>query len=57
MKKTWQAPQLIVLVRSKSAEAVLVSCKAGTANNMWPDVDDSSCQWQACSYCSAQETS
>jgi len=27
MKKTWQAPQLIVLVRSKPEEAVLGNCK------------------------------
>jgi hypothetical protein len=27
MKKTWQAPQLIILVRSKPEETVLSGCK------------------------------
>jgi len=27
MKKTWQAPQLIILTRSRPEEAVLTSCK------------------------------
>jgi len=28
-KKEWSEPELIVLVRSKPEEAVLISCKAG----------------------------
>lgn len=28
MKKTWQAPQLIVLVRSEPEEMVLANCKS-----------------------------
>jgi hypothetical protein len=32
MKKTWQKPQLIVLVRSKPEEAVLQFCKNAGAN-------------------------
>jgi hypothetical protein len=31
MKKTWNKPQLVVLVRSKTEEAVLVTCKSGQA--------------------------
>ena len=27
MKKTWQAPQLVILTRSKPEEAVLTGCK------------------------------
>ena len=37
-KKTWTRPQLIVLVRSRPEEAVLLACKAleisGDPNNM-----------------------
>ena len=29
MKKQWQKPELIVLVRSKPEEAVLTACKGG----------------------------
>jgi len=30
-KKTWQKPELIVLVRSNPEEAVLITCKNATA--------------------------
>lgn len=29
-KKSWETPQLIVLVRSKPEEAVLLTCKGGS---------------------------
>ena len=29
MEKTWNKPQLVVLVRSKIEEAVLITCKSG----------------------------
>jgi hypothetical protein len=29
-KKTWKTPELIVIVRSKPEESVLVTCKGGT---------------------------
>ena len=31
MKKVWDKPKLVVLVRAKPEEAVLVSCKTETA--------------------------
>jgi len=30
MKTNWNTPQLVLLVRAKPEEAVLVSCKSGT---------------------------
>jgi hypothetical protein len=35
-KKTWQKPELIVLVRSKPEEAVLLACKV-PGNKTGPD--------------------
>jgi hypothetical protein len=34
LKKSWVAPELIVLVRSKPEEAVLVNCKNATVNSL-----------------------
>jgi hypothetical protein len=57
MKKTWQAPQLIVLVRSRSEEAVLGVCKAGILTPSSPSLDDNNCEWQGCSWCAVQQPS
>lgn len=57
MKKTWQAPQLLIVVRSRPEEAVLMVCKMGTAEPSFPAMDDTNCEWQGCSYCSAQQAS
>jgi hypothetical protein len=40
-KKQWTKPELIVLVRSKPEEAVLTTCKGGTAG---PAADDFACR-------------
>ena len=40
MKKTWQAPQLVILVRSTLEEKVLVACKwlfGSTPEYIWTD--------------------
>ena len=41
LKKSWEAPELIVLVRSKSEEGVLFSCKDGTKAG--PQTDFATC--------------
>ena len=52
MKKTWQAPQLIVLTRSKPEEAVLSGCKTDEGATGSPVVHDFMCdQVAACSDC------
>lgn len=50
MKKTWQTPKLITLVRSAPEEAVLTSCKAESPPWVSPsywysycDIGDGSC--------------
>jgi hypothetical protein len=35
MKKAWGKPQLLVFIRSKKEEAVLVACKASTLSTGW----------------------
>ena len=32
--KTWQKPQLVVLVRGKPEEAILTTCKTGMGTNV-----------------------
>jgi hypothetical protein len=43
-KKPWQKPELIVLVRSKPEEAVLVVCKAPTSKFMGPNDPSNRCK-------------
>jgi hypothetical protein len=54
--KTWQKPQLIVLVRSKPEEALLGTCKAATfgasPQNEWPGCAVADSQW-SCMACDA----
>ena len=49
-KKEWVTPELIVLVRSKPEEAVLVGCKFA-GNPAGSGAYDSACRW--CSPCDA----
>lgn len=53
MKKTWQAPQLIILTRSRPEEAILTGCKVygggGTASS--PVNFEVACEADPCSYC------
>ena len=41
MKKQWQKPELIVVVRISSGEAVLQSCKTSVSNG--PNATDVAC--------------
>ena len=50
MKKPWCQPELIVLVRSKSEEAVLTSCKGATSGGA--ENTDGNCM-TSCSSCDA----
>jgi hypothetical protein len=43
MKKTWQAPQLIILVRSKPEEGILLFCKSTAVSGGSPTVHDFAC--------------
>ena len=53
-EKTWEKPELIVLVRSKPEEAVLLACKGSDLPITW------SAHWGGCAYysgaCSACNT-
>jgi hypothetical protein len=61
--KSWQKPELVVLVRSKPEEAVLHGCKLLARVIAAPDALDGWCQWspnqQLCNRkpCSAIEAS
>jgi hypothetical protein len=68
MKKTWETPKLIVLVRNNPQEAVLSVCKgyvdALIAGDGGPNSYESSCMmitgstaFQLCEECSAAATS
>ena len=37
MKKTWETPELIIIVRSKPEEAVLANCKYQGAGQQGPN--------------------
>ncbi|MFZ1042379.1 MAG: hypothetical protein WCA79_17195 [Anaerolineales bacterium] len=41
--KQWQKPELIVLVRNQPEEAVLASCKIGTASGAGPGTVNNNC--------------
>ena len=43
MKKTWQAPQLIILVRSKPEEAILTGCKTESGQTGSPTYTEYMC--------------
>jgi hypothetical protein len=43
-KKAWQKPELIVLVRSKPEEAVLVVCKTPNSKFMGPNDPTNKCK-------------
>jgi len=34
-KKKWRKPELVVLMRSRSEEAVLEACKGGVISGIW----------------------
>jgi len=46
IKKKWTSPKLIVLVRSKPEEAVLVGCK--TIGNVGPENENGGCNMDRC---------
>jgi hypothetical protein len=43
-KKAWKKPQLVVLVRSKTEEAVLAHCKSGPIFN-GPNMGNGGCSY------------
>jgi hypothetical protein len=48
MKKTWESPKLIVLVRSRPQEGILQTCKSDAAGGS-PQVDLTACvTWYYC---------
>lgn len=55
MKKLWQTPELIVLVRSKPEEAVLTVCKGPAFTG--PDSDYIECIRSAATTCDSECTS
>jgi hypothetical protein len=58
-KKPWHAPSLIVLVRGKSEEAVMDSCKGNeTFGGPGPDANNPACyQEGTCVHCLLLQTS
>ncbi len=50
MKKVWQKPELVVLVRGKPEEAVLTACKGGTFSGS-PQVGNGQCTRTNCTSC------
>jgi hypothetical protein len=58
MKKTWQKPKLVILVRTNPEEAVLSLCKmpgnfGGLAASISPAAEDAGCYWEVeCNDCS-----
>jgi len=49
-KKTWNKPELIVLVRNKPEEAVLENCKTTSSGGPWAELDHCEEQgWGGCS--------
>jgi hypothetical protein len=53
----WQKPELVVLVRNKSEEAVLAACKGGTGSST-PGYTQGTCQPNtACNICSSTSSS
>lgn len=55
MKKTWETPQLIILVRSKPEETLLQVCKDGTPNG--PTATNGICSTDCMDYCNAYSAS
>lgn len=51
MKKTWDKPELIVLLRSKPEEAVLAACKGGTVAGPGTVGPHSGCRAATCHGC------
>jgi len=47
-KKTWQEPQLIILVKGKAQEAVLQGCKGPVGTDGPSKIDNSTCNCQTC---------
>ena len=58
MKKTWEPPRLIVIVRSRPGEAVLTFCKGNLLLPRQPE-DNADCNLDAdgCAVCSANRIS
>ena len=57
-KKTWETPELIVLVRSKPEEAILKGCKLGDMGGNGPGFANNACDNGAsCGNCASQITS
>ena len=56
-RKEWQKPELIVLVRSRPEEAVLVGCKATGVVPVVNNWDDNRCKISECGTCNAHGTS
>lgn len=55
MKKTWETPQLIVLVRSKPEEAILQVCKDSDPSG--PSGTNGICSTDCSDYCQAYSAS
>jgi hypothetical protein len=56
MRKTWQKPKLVVLVRGRPEEFVLAACKtAGAPTEVTPTINESDCRQNLvnCEDCSA----
>jgi len=49
MKKTWEKPVLIVLVRGRPEEAILTGCKSYTT--LGADSDDDGCSYECEEWC------
>jgi len=52
-KPKWGKPKLIVLVRGKLAESILVSCKGQVGGSASPENGWNNCYYTNCSQCNA----
>ena len=57
MKKTWESPKLIVLVRTRPEESILSSCKTLGGPADGPDHWDWSCWNDYCDVCYTEANS
>ena len=57
-RKEWQKPELIVLVRSKPEEVLLIVCKfPGHVPKFVSNWDDNKCRFSGCEDCTSQAPS
>ena len=59
MKKKWETPKLVVLVRGRPEESILTACKNNSYYDDGPIVYDDNCRssYYGCTWCSFEGSS